>query len=75
MLNRRAADLQELEELFELPVSHYETLTEMFDDLNVIKRLWDTWFLVDTLFGSWRGIYWAEIRAEELSEEVSPRGG
>ena len=62
--------MNELEDLFELPASTYSSITEIELDLRLLKALWDTVVLVQTLFAMWKNTLWAEIATDNLMEEV-----
>ena len=62
--------MNELEDLFELPLSHHKQLYEVKDDLIVLKNLWDVILLVDSNFQSWKNTLWADIKTDDLLDEV-----
>ena len=66
----RAKELNELEDLFELPLSQYLILEDMHEDLKLLKKVWDVALLVESLFAVWRATLWAEIRTDDLVDEV-----
>lgn len=69
-MNVRANSLHELEDLFELPLSHYSQMNEISDDLRDLKRTWDVVNLVDSLMTQWRNTLWADIKTDDLIDEV-----
>ena len=62
--------LNELEDLFELPMSRMVTLNEIERELCLVKGTWDMVLLVDSLFISWRSTLWGDIETGELLDEV-----
>ena len=62
--------LNELEDLFELPMSRLSELNEMEHELCLVKGTWDIVLLVDSLFISWRNTLWADIKTDDLLDEV-----
>lgn len=69
-MEAEAAEFRELEELFELQQSEHEDVYETREELVVLKSAWDMWVLVDQVFGSWSGILWNEIKADDLLDET-----
>ncbi|GBG28212.1 Dynein heavy chain 2, axonemal [Hondaea fermentalgiana] len=63
-------DLRALEELFEVNVSRAAELDEIFSDLALLKRVWDTSKVVDEVFSSWKPIPWDAIDTDGLESEV-----
>ncbi|CAM9358663.1 unnamed protein product [Ascophyllum nodosum] len=70
VLEDKAASLRELEELFELSPTRHTGLVEVRSQLCLLKMVWDTVGLVDGLFASWNTTLWAEVRADNLLDEV-----
>ena len=77
------AHFNELEELFELPVSKYNEINETGHELVLLKRLWDFQFMVASTFDDWQGITWAdaggllddlEYRTRALSKQIKILG-
>lgn len=66
----RSQQLRELEDLFELPLSQYTLLEEIKVDLRNLKTTWDVVFLVHSLFVQWKNTLWAEIKTDDLVDEV-----
>ena len=83
----KATSLNELEDLFELPMTKYVTLNPtqlpipdpnlepntnpdpryssletISEDISLLKKVWDTVLLVESLFTIWRATLWAEIK-------------
>jgi dynein heavy chain len=69
-LERAAKSVNDLEDLFELPLSTHSSIREIGQDLRLLKTVWDTVVLVESLFAMWRNTLWAEIDTEVLLEEV-----
>ena len=42
----------------------------MHEDLKLLKKVWDVALLVESLFAVWRATLWAEIRTDDLVDEV-----
>ena len=66
----RATQLHELEDLFELPMSHYNLLDDIKDNLLNLKATWDVVLMVNSLFIQWKNTLWAEIKTDDLLDEV-----
>jgi dynein heavy chain len=67
-MESRAAALNEIEELFELPVSKYPETVETRKELGLLKQLWDTKSMVASTFESWRQELWTDINTEDLED-------
>ena len=59
-------DVNELEELFELPVSKYHEMDDTRSELRMLKLLWDFRSLVLGTFQSWNGLLWSVIDTDSL---------
>ena len=64
----RAKELNSLEELFELPVSKYRTLSQTGEELRILKCLWDFRALQTHTYMSWNCISWKTIDTIELQD-------
>ncbi|KAJ1439145.1 dynein heavy chain and region D6 of dynein motor-domain-containing protein [Ochromonadaceae sp. CCMP2298] len=69
-LERAARAINDLEDLFELPLSTHSSIREISQDLCLLKSVWDAVCLVESLFALWRNTLWAEIDTDGLLEEV-----
>jgi dynein heavy chain len=79
MIDKHAADLiikeeqatkfNELEELFELPVSKYVEVDDTRSELVQLKKLWDFKVTVMYNIDSWKKTLWSEIETEVLEDE------
>ena len=65
-----AKTLNELEDLFELPLSSNRSIDEVHDNLCSLKGVWDVVCLVDSLFSSWKTTFWVDLKCENLIQEV-----
>jgi dynein heavy chain len=70
VLSAKAGAINELEDLFELPLSQHSVMKDVEDDLRALKNVWDMINLVDSLFTQWKGTLWAEIKTDDLLEEI-----
>ena len=70
LLAEKAIENNELEELFELPLSNHSALRDIEEDLRLLKSVWDVVCLVDFQFSTWKSTLWAEINTDSLLEEV-----
>ena len=69
-LIEKSKSINELEDLFELPLSKHAQVHEVRDDLLILKGLWDVVIMVDANFNSWKNSLWADIKTDDLMEEV-----
>ena len=69
-LTVEAKDVNDLEDLFELPLSTHSSIREIEADLRLLKSVWDTVVLVESLFAMWKCTLWAEIQTDDLLDEV-----
>jgi dynein heavy chain len=74
-IEKEAQDFRELEELFELQVSKYAKLREARADIVQLKMVWDTRAVVQSLFCAWQETLWADIKVDDLIEEVRDIAG
>jgi dynein heavy chain len=65
-----AKTLNELEDLFELPLSSNRSIDEVHDNLSSLKGVWDVVALVDSLFSSWKTTFWVDLKCDNLIQEV-----
>lgn len=63
-----AAELNELEELFELPFSKYNEFIDTRRELKLLKIIWDFQALVNTTYESWQQLLWSAARIDSLEE-------
>lgn len=68
-LSEQSRQMQETEDLFELPKSRHAQLTVYRTELNCIKQVWDSYFLIDFTITSWRQTLWADIECDGLIDE------
>jgi len=71
-LETDAKDLNEVEELFELPVSRYSETGQCRVQLRLLKLLWDFKAMVLSTYEAWKGLLWADISTSAL-EDVNKR--
>jgi len=69
-LTKDAKAINDLEDLFELPLSTHNSIKEIEVDLKLLKDVWDNVMLVTCLFSTWKNTLWAEIQTDEFIEEV-----
>lgn len=69
-LTHDAKAINDLEDLFELPLSTNSSIREIGDDLVMLKNIWDTVMLVQSVFAQWKVTLWAEIKTDDLLDEV-----
>ena len=70
ILTEKGKAVNELEDLFELSLSAHEPLHQVGEDLLVLKGLWDVILLVDSNLSSWKNTAWADIKTDDLLDEV-----
>ena len=63
-----AARLNELEELFELPVSKYNEPLETLEEMKVLKQTWDYNDMIDSTYSNWSSQTWTDIDTDLLTE-------
>ena len=66
----KAKGINELEDLFELSLSQHTQLHEVKEELLILKGLWDVILLVDANFQAWKNTLWADIKTDDLIDEV-----
>lgn len=66
-LEAGAVELNEVEELFELPISKFNEMAQCRAQLRVLKLLWDFKGLVLATYDAWKTSLWAEINTGEPS--------
>lgn len=69
-LAEKGKAINELEDLFELTHSEHRAITEIEEDLRLLKSVWDIVCLVDFYLNTWKNTLWAEINTDDLVEEV-----
>jgi dynein heavy chain, axonemal len=69
-LDEQCKSINELQDLFELPLSTRNQLNEIINQLKTLKTIWDMVSFVESLFSSWKQLLWSEINSEDLMEEV-----
>lgn len=70
-MTSRSHQLHELEDLFELPLSHYSLLDEIREDLRMLKISWDNVWIIQSQFAQWKNTLWADINTDDLIDEVT----
>lgn len=70
-----AAALNEVEELYELPVSRFNETSQCRQQLRLLKTLWDFKSLVLFTFDNWKMALWSEINTEVLEDANKKIGG
>ena len=70
IFKEKGKSLNELEDLFELPMSKLTLLKEIEEELRLLKKTWDVVVLVDSLFIVWKNTLWADINTDTLLDEV-----
>jgi dynein heavy chain, axonemal len=66
----KGKSLNELEDLFELPMSKLTILKDIEEELRLLKRTWDVVVMVDSFYSVWKSTLWADINTELLLDEV-----
>jgi dynein heavy chain len=61
-----AAELNDLETLFDMQKSSYKQLKECRAELCLLKQLWDLTALIDYQFDAWKSLPWDKIDTELL---------
>jgi len=69
-LVEKSKAINELEDLFELPLSKHLLVADLEDDLRVLKGVWDVVLLVESNMNTWKNTLWAEIKTDDLMDEV-----
>lgn len=69
-LAKESKAINDLEDLFELPPSIHGSVREIEHDLKCLKVVWDNVMLVDCLFSTWKNTLWADIKTDDLMDEV-----
>jgi dynein heavy chain len=67
-LETGAKELNEVEELFELPISKYNEMGQCRSQLKILKLLWDFKALVLATYDAWKTSLWSEINTETLED-------
>ena len=65
-VNSKVANLQELEELFELQIVSYPEIKDTMRDLNILKKVWDLKAIVDFYYQEWKTIGWHDVDTDKL---------
>lgn len=61
-------DLNEVEELFELPISKFNEMSQCRTQLRLLKTLWDFKSLLQCTYDNWKTLLWADINTEQLED-------
>ena len=69
-LEKSAKSINDLEDLFELPLSTHNSIKEISLDLKMLKDVWDNVVLVESLFCLWKNTLWNDINTDVLLDEV-----
>ena len=69
-LVEKSKAINELEDLFELALSKHLMVTDLEDDLRLLKGVWDVVLLVESNFNTWKNTLWAEIKTDDLMDEI-----
>lgn len=69
-MEEEADALRNLQELFELHPVRITHLSEMRGEIRMLKHVWDTIAIVESLFSHWRLTLWAEIDCDDLLEQT-----
>ncbi|GAB9467560.1 hypothetical protein Gpo141_00004900 [Globisporangium polare] len=71
LVEQDAARLMELEDMFELAPSKYDTLAVLRSDFVLLKHVWDLVALLDAVFVTkWQPLLWHDVNTDLLMEEV-----
>jgi len=65
-----AADLNNLETLFDIQKSTYKQLKDCGTELCLLKQMWDLVALIDFQFEAWKSTLWDKIDTEVLMQLV-----
>ena len=65
-VNSKVANLQELEELFELQIVSYPEIKDTMRDLNILKKVWDLKAIVEFYYQEWKTIGWHDVDTDKL---------
>ena len=63
------AKFNELEELFEMPVTAYTETKDTLDEMRMLKSVWDYIAVVDSTYKGWGAESFAEVDTEALEDE------
>jgi dynein heavy chain len=70
-----AAALNEVEQLYELPVSRFNETNQCRGQLRLLKSLWDFRGLVNFTYDNWKTALWTEINTDALEESNKKMAG
>mmetsp|Transcript_16968 Transcript_16968/g.60259 ORF Transcript_16968/g.60259 Transcript_16968/m.60259 type:complete len:4617 (-) Transcript_16968:30-13880(-) len=66
---RRAAEMNRQEELFELSVSKYPELPQTLSELRLLRNLWDFKAMVQYSYSGWKKSKWSAVDTDKLEVE------
>ena len=66
---QQAKQYNELEELFELPVSKYQEANDTRSDLKALKGLWDFKGMLIDVYKDWKTELWSKINTDDLETQ------
>jgi len=69
-MEAEAADLNNLETLFDIQKSSYKQLKDCGSELCLLKQMWDLVSLIDFQFEAWKSTLWDKINTEDLMSLV-----
>jgi dynein heavy chain, axonemal len=67
-IEQGAKELNEIEELFELPISKFVETGQCRTQLKLLKQLWDFKALVLCTYDAWKTSLWADINTDALED-------
>lgn len=67
-IENEAADLNNLETLFDIQKSTYKQLKDCGSELCLLKQMWDLISLIDFQFEAWKSTLWEKIDTEVLMQ-------
>ena len=68
-MEQKAADLNEQESLFELPISKFQEIADTRNEIKLLKQLWDLKSLVLSTYDDWKQTLWSDIDTDELEDQ------
>jgi dynein heavy chain len=70
-----AAELNDLETLFDMQKSSYKQLKDCKTELVLLKQMWDLVSLIDYQFEAWEATKWDKIDTDQLSQLIREMQG
>lgn len=70
ILQEKGKMINELQDLFELPISAHLHISEFTYTLQSLKYVWDIVCMTESLFESWKSTTWQDIQTDDLIVKV-----